>query len=77
MCAIDWSRLAHYEYQIAAKINTYDVGDYIAKVFKGWNLTLDSVTLVGHSLGAQVAGQVGKQCNGKLGKIFGKLGFRV
>lgn len=73
VCAIDWTRPAYYEYDAAANRFTYEVGQYIADIFKKWNLNLDLVSLVGHSMGAQVAGHAGKLLNGKLGKIFGKL----
>lgn len=77
VCAVDWSRLAYYEYEIAAKRNVYAVGIYCAEAFKRWNLNLNLLTLVGHSLGAQVAGKIGKILNGLLQTIFGELIFKI
>lgn len=70
---IDWQRLAYFQYEIAAKQNVYLVGNYVAEVIKSWGLNLDTLTLVGHSLGGQVFGEVGKLCNGKVGRIIGRF----
>lgn len=32
---------------------------------------INQITLIGHSLGAQICGQVGSHFNGKLPRIFG------
>lgn len=72
VCIIDWQRLSSYEYLIAAERNTPAVGEYIAKLFKKWNLNLASVNFVAHSMGAHVAGIAGKRLKGMIGKIFGK-----
>lgn len=71
VCAIDWSKLASEEYNNASE-HVYTVGAFAAETFKIWNLAAESITLVGHSLGAQVAGHIGKEWNGKIKRIYGK-----
>ena len=71
MCIIDWKDGARYEYEIAGKRNVYEVGTYTAQVFQNWNLNPAAVDIVGHSFGAQIAGQAGMLLNGKLRSIFG------
>lgn len=73
VCAVNWDRLAHYEYQIAAERNTFAVGGFIAKTIRQWKLPLVNVTLVGHSLGAHISGIVGQALGGKIARIYGKL----
>lgn len=51
--AVDWNRLALQEYTLAAE-NTRDVGEYLGEFISklyDLGLSLDDVTLVGHSMG--------------------------
>lgn len=73
VCGVDWSRLATYEYIIAATENVFDVGWYLAifiLFLEDLGVDLDDVTLVGHSLGAQVAGIAGDHLAGELNAIY-------
>lgn len=72
VCVIGWSRLASYEYQIAAKRHVYRVGEFVVKTFRNWNLRPSSITLIGHSLGAQIAGHVGHLFSGRIARIYGE-----
>ncbi|KAL1379392.1 hypothetical protein pipiens_003797 [Culex pipiens pipiens] len=73
VCGVGWANLAHLNYLESVK-QTLVVSGYMTKFIQ---TLLDlgipplSVTLVGHSLGAQISGQVGFNFNGKLGQIFG------
>lgn len=73
ICTVDWNRLSSYEYTTAASKNTRLVGRYLADfliflVSKG--LKLNETTIVGHSLGGQIAGFTGAALNGELGQII-------
>lgn len=74
VCAVDWSRLANYDYSVAALKNTKLVTDFLLAfidflVVNGINLK--KVSIAGHSLGAQIAGFVGAQYKGILNAIYG------
>lgn len=76
VCSVDWSRLSNYEYAIAALVNTNMVAEYMIEfmnflISNGMNVRLTAIA--GHSLGAQIAGKVGRYYNGIMGAIFGKL----
>ncbi|XP_055547512.1 phospholipase A1-like [Wyeomyia smithii] len=73
VCLLDWSNLAHYEYEVAAKQSLQMVVTYFTKFLRFLNangMSYANVTLVGHSLGAQISGLVGKNLNGAIGQIF-------
>ncbi|XP_058813963.1 phospholipase A1 VesT1.02-like [Topomyia yanbarensis] len=73
ICAVDWSQLALVEYNLAAK-NTGKVGRYLAKFVKfllAEGLTIEQVTLVGHSMGAHISGIAGAALDGKIPMIVG------
>lgn len=74
VCAVDWNHLAKYRYYVSAIENVPMVSGYLT-LFVGFlreaGIPLSRVTLVGHSLGAQISGQVGYNLNGKIGAIFG------
>lgn len=57
VCAVDWSRLANYDYSIAAMRHTKMVADALEYfmnflIDNGMDIALVSIT--GHSLGAQI-----------------------
>lgn len=71
---VDWSAIAQEDYSTAVEaLNS--VGKYIAGFVKllveNHGLKLSSVKIVGHSLGAHVAGVVGKELNRDVGEITG------
>lgn len=75
VCSVDWSRLSNYEYSIAALVHTDMVANYKIEfmnflISKGMNIRL--VGIAGHSLGAQIAGKVGRYYQGLIDAIFGK-----
>lgn len=72
---VDWSKFCGGDY-ITAKFSVTNVGRMIAEVI--WDmvvslgLNLDTTGIVGHSLGAHVAGVAGRNLEGDLSHIIGK-----
>lgn len=79
VCGVDWSDLANENYFQAALLNTHIAGRVVANFvnYIGYALGISpaNVTIAGHSLGAHVAGFVGKDLklfsNQQLGHIIG------
>jgi pimeloyl-ACP methyl ester carboxylesterase len=72
-CAVDWSKLARAEYTLAAS-RTLEVGEQVAKfieLLQKNGVSLGNVTIVGHSLGAHIAGFAGAKLKGQLRDIIG------
>ncbi|CAH1098562.1 unnamed protein product [Psylliodes chrysocephalus] len=71
---MDWSVLCEFEY-ISAMNGVREAGQYLAdfiKWLKNMGVSLDDIHLVGHSMGAHVAGVgAGRVKNGKVGRITG------
>lgn len=75
VCLVDWSRLANYEYGIAACKHTRMVANHLINIFnylttQGMNMR--TVSIAGHSLGAHIAGFVGQFYQGVLYTIYGE-----
>lgn len=72
--AVDWSPIAKENY-ISAFYNVPRVGKFIGEFLSdlasNYDYSLSNVRLVGHSLGAHVAGVAGKHTNGSLEYIIG------
>ena len=70
---VDWETGAkHMNYMIAAS-NTRTVGAYLGRLLTTLVKDLSKVHIVGHSLGAQVAGFAGAWTKGEVNRITGKL----
>ncbi|KAL1400678.1 hypothetical protein pipiens_007241 [Culex pipiens pipiens] len=71
---VDWSAANHPDYRVSrrlvypAGIATSNLIDFLARTS---GLRRDTVAIVGHSLGAHVAGNAGKGQNGRLPTIIG------
>ncbi|KAL9699181.1 hypothetical protein quinque_002622 [Culex quinquefasciatus] len=73
VCLVNWEQLAAYPYVIAVS-KTLIVSGYMTEFIRfleASGIPLSEVTLVGHSLGAQISGQVGYNFRGQIGQIFG------
>lgn len=74
VCSVDWSRLSNYEYAIAAMVNTEMVAKHMI-AFMNFLITegmdIKRVGIAGHSLGAQIAGKVGRYYQGLIDAIYG------
>lgn len=56
VCAVDWSRLANYDYTIAAFHHTKTVADFVIQFIEFLmknGMDFRQVSIVGHSLGKQ------------------------
>lgn len=74
VCAVDWSRLASYAYTIAALSHTRKTAAHIVdfiKVLEANGADVGEMSIIGHSLGAQIAGFVGSGLDGKFKAIYG------
>lgn len=74
VCAVDWSRLAAYLYTITALLHTHKVSNHIyefIQVLEVNGADVGQMIIVGHSLGAQIAGYVGAALGGRLFAIYG------
>jgi pimeloyl-ACP methyl ester carboxylesterase len=72
-CAVDWSLLARVEYTLAAS-RTVKIGERVAdfiKILQSRGVGLDNVTIVGHSMGAHIAGFAGAALKGGIREIIG------
>ncbi|RZB41610.1 phospholipase A1 member A, partial [Asbolus verrucosus] len=73
---MDWSALCEFEYLSAIR-GAQQAGKILAE-FLDWlfevGVEMEKIHLVGHSLGAHVAGVAGHEIkNGKIGRITGKI----
>ncbi|XP_011500288.1 PREDICTED: pancreatic triacylglycerol lipase-like [Ceratosolen solmsi marchali] len=71
---VDWSAGSLKEYLVSASL-TKQVGDYVSQ-FMGFLLmegvlSLDNIHVLGHSLGAHIAGAIGRNLSGKMARITG------
>lgn len=74
ICSVDWSRLANYEYSVAALVNTIMVTNYTIKFMDfliANGMKVNESVAAGHSLGAQIAGAIGRHYGGIMDAIFG------
>lgn len=74
--AVDWKSLAGCDYVTSSQINVEKVGKVIAKLILflfDVGFRIENMHVIGHSLGAHVAGYCGKSLNGLLGKITGMI----
>lgn len=72
---VDWGRLAFEEY-VHARYQVQPIGKVLAEFILGMVtnnlLSLNMITIVGHSLGAHIAGVTGKGFKGEVKTIVGK-----
>lgn len=75
VCLVDWHRLAAFNYAIVSLKYTQIVGEYMAKLIESLRPSthLADISIVGHSLGAHVAGYCGQALNGSIGFIYGSF----
>lgn len=74
VCIVGWRNLAHYYYSLTARVHTVKVSTHLTQFIGYLNdlgLPLKNITLIGHSLGAHISGQVGHNFHGQIGAIYG------
>lgn len=71
---VDWSVIANNLYIVARntvpEIGKF-AGEFIQSLVSTYNIPFSKISIVGHSLGAHVAGIVGATMDGKIGNIVG------
>ncbi|XP_066155564.1 pancreatic lipase-related protein 2-like [Euwallacea fornicatus] len=71
---VDWSSIASKNYVIAQKsvlaVGNY-IGDILLQLDDKLNYTIKHITIVGHSLGAHISGNIGARTNGLIETIIG------
>ncbi|CAG5073971.1 Similar to Pnlip: Pancreatic triacylglycerol lipase (Mus musculus) [Cotesia congregata] len=71
---VNWYPVSAKEYRIAEKL-TRQIGEYIGDFIDylkiNSNISLDTVHILGHSLGAHIAGFAGSKLFGEIGRITG------
>lgn len=80
-CAVNWGQISNeaLNYFTVAINSTVKVTDFLVKTllrFEANGVSLAKTSLVGHSLGAQIAGKVGGRLNlagKKIGYIYGNV----
>lgn len=75
VCAVDWSRLANYAYSICVKQHVRKVSKALVRFMEyliQHGMDIRSVAIAGHSLGAHIAGRVGKYFGGIIDSIYGE-----
>lgn len=74
VCAVDWRKLANFEYSISATFFLPKAASVVCQFIKyllTQSFNADDITLIGHSLGGQMSGMIGSCLGGILGRIFG------
>lgn len=71
---VDWSPVASQSY-FSAQGSVQPLGSYVATFITDlsstYGVSIPSITLIGHSLGAHIAGNAGAALNGQIGHIIG------
>ncbi|KXJ76748.1 hypothetical protein RP20_CCG009052 [Aedes albopictus] len=73
LCLVEWSSLAACEYSVVFEQGVKKVVNHLTRFVRFVHrngMAYDDVTLVGHSLGAHIAGLVGKNLDGRIGAIY-------
>lgn len=75
VCAVDWSRLAMFDYSVAVKKNSrvvakrmHEFALFLAKL----GIDIELISVVGHSLGSHIAGFFGALFQGLIKAIYSK-----
>lgn len=80
VCVVDWSRLANYDYALAAMRHTKIVADAVVNFMKfltQHGMNVKQVSIAGHSLGAHIAGYIGESFRGDIHTIYGRACFSL
>ena len=71
ICVVNWEHLASNDYDVVVQNAVPNVGAFVSNFIIQHNISLESVNIVGHSLGAHVAGFAGQNLEGKIFLIVG------
>lgn len=68
---VDYKNISSCSYSRSVQEIVPSIGVYLAEVITRLKLDTDKIEIVGHSLGAHIAGYAGCQLNGSIGRITG------
>lgn len=74
---VDYGRVSNCSYDRSVLEIVPSIGYYVASVLPRFNFDPSKVELIGHSLGAHMAGYVGAALNGSLQRITGDLTLKI
>lgn len=74
---VDYRNISSCSYSRSAEEIVPSIGLYLAELIKRLNLDTDKIELIGHSLGAHIAGIAGAELNGEIARITGLWRFSV
>lgn len=70
---VDYKAISFCYYRRCAYEIIPAIGRLLAEFIEMMRFDAEKIEMIGHSIGAHIAGVTGAQLNGKLGKITGKL----
>lgn len=70
---VDYGNISSCNYERTVEEIVPSVGIYLAEFIRSYDLDPNKIELVGHSLGAHVAGYTGASMNGTIFRITGKV----
>lgn len=68
---VDYKNVSSCSYSRSVQEIVPSIGLYLAEVIARLNLDTDKIEMIGHSLGAHIAGYAGASLNGSIGRITG------
>lgn len=70
---VDYKNVSSCSYSRSVDEIVPAVGSYLAQVITELDIDVDRIELIGHSLGAHIAGYAGAALNGTISRITGEL----
>lgn len=68
---VDYKNISSCSYSRSVQEIVPSIGLYLASIITRLNLNTDKIELIGHSLGAHIAGYAGASLNGSISRITG------
>lgn len=69
--AVDYGYFRNCTYEISVLQIAPSIASTMAKLIRNFNFDLNKIEIIGHSLGAHIAGDIGALLNGAIRKIIG------
>lgn len=69
---VDYKNISSCSYRRSVQEIAPSVGNYLAQVITRLELDTEKIELIGHSLGAHIAGYAGANLNGSISQITGE-----